>query len=335
LPGAENFAADIGDRLVPPVGERQVPPRCPASPHRSAAARGIKRQRVYIGTMGSTMTVAPNQQVRPVQLLACDLDGTVIAHGDSVHEPVLAALHAAVDDGVRVIIATGRMARSVEIFRQLWKLPGGPMICYNGAEVVDLPAGHQWFCDRLPDAAARQAMELVLAEDYLAQVYVGDALWVTREDPRIRQYVEANHIPAEVRPGRTIVDWSLPPIKILIQDEPPALARLRAQLEPWAAAAGIRTFYSQRDYLEIASRTATKGQALARVAERLGVPQSAVAAVGDGENDAEMLAWAGLGMAMGGGHPAAVAAADVVLPSVADDGVAEGIYRYLLNRGGE
>ena len=273
----------------------------------------------------------PHQAIR---LVATDLDGTVFAHSDEVRPRVLAALAGLVAAHIPVVIATGRTARSVELFRQRWHLPGGPMICYNGAEVVELPGGPRWFVDHLPDQAARRAMELVLAGGHLAQVYIRDGLWVTRDDPRVRAYIEANHIPAEIKPGGEILDWPEPPIKILIQDEPPVLARLRADIEPWAAAAGVRALNSQRDYLEIVPLAATKGRALARVAERLHIPQAAVAAIGDGENDADMLAWAGWGMAMGGGHPAAQGAADVVLPSAAEDGAAVGIERYVLKHRG-
>ncbi len=262
--------------------------------------------------------------------MAVDLDGTIFARGDEVHPRVLAALGQLVAAGIRVAIATGRTARSVELFRERWALPAGPMICYNGAEVVDLPSWQRWFVDQLPDAAARRAMELVLAGGHLAQVYIGDGLWVTGDDPRVRAYVAANHIPAEIKPGRAILDWPEPPIKILIQDEPASLARLRAALAPWAATCGVRAVSSQADYLEVLPEAATKGRALARVAERLGIAREAVAAVGDGENDAEMLAWAGWGMAMGNGHPAALSAADVVLPPVGEDGAAVGLERYVL-----
>lgn len=268
--------------------------------------------------------------VAPIELVAVDLDGTIFAHGDEVHPRVLAALERVVASRIRVVIATGRTARSVERFRQRWALPAGPMICYNGAEVVDLPSGQRWFVDQLPDTAARRAMELVLAGGHLAQVYVGDALWVTRDDPRVRAYIESNHIPAEIKPGRAILDWPEPPIKILIQDEPATLAHLREAMAPWAAELGVRAVNSQADYLEVLPQAATKGRALARVAERLEIARAAVAAVGDGENDAEMLAWAGWGMAMGGGHPAARAAADVVLPPVGEDGAAVGLEQYVL-----
>ena len=66
-----------------------------------------------------------------------------------------------------------------------------------------------------------------------------------------------------------------------------------------------------------------------RLLDRLGVGPEAVLACGDAENDVEMLALAGVGAAVANAQPAALAAADVVVASNADDGVAEAIKQYV------
>jgi len=67
-------------------------------------------------------------------------------------------------------------------------------------------------------------------------------------------------------------------------------------------------------YLEFSAPNVTKATALAAVARELGVAQADTLAFGDGNNDAAMLAWAGLGVAMPHASPAALAAADWVGP---------------------
>jgi hydroxymethylpyrimidine pyrophosphatase-like HAD family hydrolase len=67
-------------------------------------------------------------------------------------------------------------------------------------------------------------------------------------------------------------------------------------------------------YLEFSAPNVTKATALAAVARELGVAQAATLAFGDGNNDAAMLAWAGLGVAMPHASPAALAAADRIGP---------------------
>ena len=56
-------------------------------------------------------------------------------------------------------------------------------------------------------------------------------------------------------------------------------------------------------------------------------------AVGDQDNDASMVAWAGVGVAMGNGSPATKAATDRMAPPVAEDGAAGAIERFVLNEG--
>jgi Cof subfamily protein (haloacid dehalogenase superfamily) len=67
-------------------------------------------------------------------------------------------------------------------------------------------------------------------------------------------------------------------------------------------------------YLEFASPAATKAEGVAAVAARYGIERGRVLAFGDGNNDVSLLKWAGLGVAMGHGRPAARAAADLVSP---------------------
>jgi hydroxymethylpyrimidine pyrophosphatase-like HAD family hydrolase len=74
-----------------------------------------------------------------------------------------------------------------------------------------------------------------------------------------------------------------------------------------------------------------KGNGLAWVADYLGVPQSQVMAVGDQDNDVPMVAWAGLGVAMGNGSLACKAAADWVAPPFEEDGAAAAIERFVLD----
>ena len=68
-----------------------------------------------------------------------------------------------------------------------------------------------------------------------------------------------------------------------------------------------------------------------RVRPAQAAPAAAALAIGDAENDVEMLRLAGVGAAVGGAKPAAPAAADVVVASCAQDGVAEAVRRYVLD----
>jgi hypothetical protein len=85
----------------------------------------------------------------------------------------------------------------------------------------------------------------------------------------------------------------------------------------------IRLLQSETTYLEVLPAGAGKGRALRFLAHRAGVPMHRIAAIGDNPNDIDMLISAGLGAAVGDGHPAVRTAADVVVSSCADGGVAD------------
>jgi hypothetical protein len=82
-------------------------------------------------------------------------------------------------------------------------------------------------------------------------------------------------------------------------------------------------------FLEFAHPDVSKGSGLAFVAARLGFAQAATVACGDGENDRELLDWAGFGVAVANAHPDVIARADLVVPPVEEEGVAALLEAYL------
>jgi hydroxymethylpyrimidine pyrophosphatase-like HAD family hydrolase len=82
--------------------------------------------------------------------------------------------------------------------------------------------------------------------------------------------------------------------------------------------------------VEATHLSASKGQALAFLASKLGIKQSETMAIGDHDNDTDMVAWAGLGVAMGNGSAAVKAAADYVAPPIEEEGAAQAIEHFVL-----
>jgi hypothetical protein len=75
----------------------------------------------------------------------------------------------------------------------------------------------------------------------------------------------------------------------------------------------------------------SKGDALRRLADHLGIPREQVMAIGDQGNDVAMIAWAGVGVAMGNGAPAAKAVAHWIAPSLSANGAAVAIEHFILS----
>ncbi|CAB1129348.1 putative Sugar phosphatase YidA [Candidatus Hydrogenisulfobacillus filiaventi] len=265
-----------------------------------------------------------------VELLALDLDGTAAGYDGRVSPRVLAAVHAARRQGVTVVLASGRMLASVRPFWRQFGLGAGYCIAYNGAMVAAMPEARPVLEAHLPSDPARRLAQAAVGAGLVVQAYVGDELWISEDDARAREYIAVNRIPGRLMPPPALWGWPTPPIKLLLQGDDDALAGYRAEAEPVAAAAGLRVVRSHPHYLEILPGGAGKGEALAAVAARLGIPARAVLAIGDAENDLDMIRWAGIGVAMGQALPAVRAAADWVAPPVEADGAAVAIERWAL-----
>ena len=82
-------------------------------------------------------------------------------------------------------------------------------------------------------------------------------------------------------------------------------------------------------FLEFASPEVTKGSGLAFLAEHLGFTRERTVAFGDGENDVELLEWAGYAVAVEDAHPRLAAVANWTCPPAAEEGVAQVIEAYL------
>ena len=91
--------------------------------------------------------------------------------------------------------------------------------------------------------------------------------------------------------------------------------------------------YSKRNYLEILPVGVNKAKAVAALSQFLGLDLSEVAAIGDGLNDLEMLSEAGFAIAMGNASDRLKAAADVVVRSNDEAGVAQAVEEILTRNG--
>jgi hypothetical protein len=112
-------------------------------------------------------------------------------------------------------------------------------------------------------------------------------------------------------------------------DDPARLRNVRTMLA--SALNGSATLVqSLPQFLEIVPAKSSKGTGVAWLLDYLGISPANVLAMGDGENDAEMLRLAGIGAAMQNAMQAAKEAADVVIPSNNEDGVAAAIQQYVL-----
>jgi Cof subfamily protein (haloacid dehalogenase superfamily) len=267
----------------------------------------------------------------PIRLLALDLDGTLINDALQMAPRDEEAVKAAVAAGVHVVLATGRMFRSALPYAERLGLTG-PLINYQGAVVRDLGTGEVWY--RCELTVAMQQRVLVFAEprDLHVNVYVDEEVYTARARPEADLYARIALVPYHV--VGPLSQWIRGPgtKMVMVELDPARIPQRIAELDAWMA--GVATVTrSLQWFVEVVNPQASKSRALAMVAERLHIPQAEVCAIGDNRNDQDMIAWAGLGVAMGTSPPEVQAVAGYVSTTPEEGGVADVIERFVL--GGE
>jgi len=271
----------------------------------------------------------------PIRLLALDLDGTLMGGDGVIPSRTREAIAEALARGVVVTIATGRMYASALPYALNLGL-SAPLICYQGAYVRELPtpggeAGALLYHRPMDAGVARQAISWSRARGFDPHVNLDDRLIVEVDDASIDDYERRSGVVAYFVPDllRAI---DAPPTKVLAVGAAPLPERwLGAARQAFHGRAHVTV--SHRDYLEWNAPGVTKGRAVAWLAERLGIPLRQTMTVGDQHNDAEMLAAAGHGVAMGGAPDAVRAAARYSTGTVEADGAAAAIEALVLGRG--
>jgi Cof subfamily protein (haloacid dehalogenase superfamily) len=265
-----------------------------------------------------------------VQAFACDLDGTLIGRDATLRPRTLAAISRAQDADIPVLVATGRMFRSVEPYLERAGIQE-PVVCYQGAAVVDPRTREFLLHEPLELDLAREAVALLLAHDLAPNVYVDDQLYVAEETEYSRAYSNFQSLPV-TEVGDLLAWLKRPPTKLVAVARPERLAEVRGDLEAVFAGRMFITT-SLPHLLELGHLGASKGSGIAFVAQLLGIELDKVIAFGDGENDVELLAEVGLAVAVEGAHPRLQAIAQRTCPGPHDEGVASVIEAVLDSRG--
>jgi Cof subfamily protein (haloacid dehalogenase superfamily) len=266
-------------------------------------------------------------------LIACDVDGTLIADDERVTPRTRDAVRAAIDAGAQFVLATGRPPRWVRpVVDELGIAPMA--VCANGAVIYD-PA-----IDRVISARTLSVDLLGELAEIVTRVISGAGLAVERvgdsaHDAVTPQFLSSpGYEHAWLNPDNTEVSiedlLSAPAVKLLIRKAGARSADIAAKLAGHVGIKGDITYSTNNGLIEILPLGISKATGIAEIARPQGIIDDDVVAFGDMPNDVPMLLRAGHGVAMGNAHPDAVAAADEVTTPNTDDGVARVLERWWL-----
>ena len=276
---------------------------------------------------------------RKIKLIALDLDQTTLRRDKSLSDRNRNAIEQAIAAGIHVAVASGRAFASLP--SAVTGIPGLEYaVTSNGAAIYHIPTGKR--CQEFPldPSAVDQILGLVPISLAIEAFWEGRPYGGTDYVANPEAYGAAGSAAAYVKATRTPV----PDIRAFIREHRTHLDALEVILSTleerdtlWkqleAAIPELYITSSAPSLLELSQTAGGKRCGLEWLGKKLGILPDEIAAFGDAENDCDMIRYAGLGVAMGNGHPLLQEAADMVTVSNEEDGVALVIEQILKGSG--
>ncbi len=271
---------------------------------------------------------------RVIRLIFVNLDNTLLSGPRHMSERVKNTITTVREAGVDIVLVSSRPPRSIRPFHQQLGLRT-PVIACNGALLWNLQTGA---------GLSHLSIDPALAAEVVAVGReIGAAVSIESDD---EWFADTLSNPLQERVNR--YDFAAPQMgrvdDILGSGEP--IDKVFLDLRDFdrstsaSALAAVRCAFADRatiyetqpGFIDITSLEASKVTMAQQLARQMQIPAEQTMAIGDHESDADVLLWAGIGVAMGNASPAAKTAADVITSSNLRDGVAEALEHWVLGR---
>ncbi len=263
-----------------------------------------------------------------IRLVALDIDDTLVDRSSIIPQRSLNALCQAQEQGVEIVLATGRGYLGTEPIRRQLGDGFHYIICFGGALVADYATGtprlHRFLKEDDVAVCIRIANELGLH----VQIYQGDEVIFQRMTEFAKQYCAYQKLPCRVDEHLLEHDLSHVP-KVLIY-APPEQEELFKKQVAERLPKHLHALGSKPGFIEIGDIGVTKGSAVKALSEALGFDRAETCAIGDNTLDQDMIEWAGVGCCVNNGKDEVKAVADMVIPAQAEEGVAWFLERYVI-----
>lgn len=257
-----------------------------------------------------------------VQLVASDIDGTLLRSDGTISDRTRRAVAAVEESGRTFVMVTGRPPRWLAPVRDQLN-HRGLAICANGAVVLDLHTEEVVAVDAFAPEIGLTVLAAIreLSDDLRVGVEWPDGFAHQAGYPRgIRQSEWASNVVTDIADDEAF--FANPVVKLLVRGESEHVVEDLAARAVEVTDGMATVTWSSTGLLEISAVGVTKASALERLARDNGATPEDVVGFGDMPNDLAMLRWVGRGVAVANAHPLILEAADETTASNDDDGVA-------------
>ena len=263
-----------------------------------------------------------------IKMLVLDIDGTIFKKDYTASDRVKNTLKALVQDGIKVVLCTGRMYAATKFIAQELGL-NTPVICYQGGIIKDFINDDKTLLEINMDIdLARDVISVLKERNIFFNLYINDNLIVEKDDRLIREYVDARNITYKVVGNCENIDLTGLNKVLAIDDDPILIENLQKEMaEKYKDK--LYVVRSTTRFCEFSNPEATKGNAVRFLANMWGIKKEEIMACGDQDNDIEMLLAAGTKVAMGNATQELKNIADFITDTVDNDGVVKAVEKFI------
>lgn len=261
-----------------------------------------------------------------IKLIALDLDNTLLEKDNKIHPRTLSLLKECISKGIFVVIATGRLLLSAKKYAEQIGSEC-KILCYNGCLVTD-SNDKPIFSSQLSVEIMEKVVEFCKERNLYCQFYLDHKILVEK-------ITEGTTIDPDLENTEVIEVGSFdgynfsPSPKAMIVAKPEDVNEYQNELCHFLGGKAYLA-QSQPYLIEIMPEGINKAHSLELLCEKLGVDQSEVMACGDNTNDAEMVRWAGTGIAVANSVDTLKEVASYVCHNERSLGIAEALEKFCL-----
>ncbi len=270
------------------------------------------------------------------ELIGLDMDGTLLNSEKKITPGVVLAIKEAIANGKHVALSTGRGVAEIAEYREQLK-DMEYAILESGALVYNLKKDEMISVVDLDETIVDKVFDAVKDKDVFVHL-ISQGRSVSAEEliPKMDKYHMGVYIPLYDRVSTKVDDT----IKFHYEDKQ-GIEKInlyhttpqdREDTKRKLQGLPVEMLDAEETSLEISPLGVTKGFGLKKLCEYLNIGIEQSIAVGDADNDLDILKTAGLAIAMGNANENAQKIADVKVADNDHDGVAEAIYKYLLEK---
>ena len=268
------------------------------------------------------------------KLVAIDFDGTLATDEKELTKKTIEVIKEASEKGVKIMISSGRSFYRLERFIDALGLrkENQCTICLNGGIIVENTTKELLYSKNLDTEEVEELIQLGKALKLPIMIYTKDTQYVETIPEVVRKNtknLKGMHLKVV---NFNQLNFNKPQnyiYKVCFIDKPEKIIEKREQISK-EILKKYEITSSVPEYLEIVKKGIKKSEAIKVVMEKYDIKKEEVMAIGDGENDIEMLDFAGLGIAMENASDFVKEFANDVTTSNNHDGVANAIEKYIL-----